>query len=511
MGKSKVSKSLCLLLSMLMVASICTSCKGSSQSSSGSASSGSATANLQPYELVWYKPGMGSVWPDSDKVTAALSTMLKKKINATLKIQTIDYSTYGQKMTLAISAGEKWDFCYTSNWLNDYLGNSAKGAYEPLDDLLSKYGKELVKSMPSYVLDAAKINGKIYGIPTNQCMAMIRGWCLKKDIVDKYHIDVSKIKSMDDLTPLLKDVKENDPQMYPIFAGMSTFQAGDLNNYNTGYVLELATSSSDIPLYINVKNKDFKVFDVIPSDQFKHYANLMRSWYKSGYIRPDAATVKDTLAEVKTGKYAVFSPGGIAPGDDATYESRYGFPVDVVWTSYPVVASSSILSGMTAINKSSKDPARAMMAVNLFYTDQELYRMFCNGIEGEDYTMADSTHVKATAKSKYNPSMDFLIGNVMNNYLRVGQASDLHKQIADLNKSAAVSPLNGFNFDASKVKTQIAQVSAVVMQYYPVISTGSGDPNSVLAEFDKKCKEAGLDDIMKEAQTQIDAWRASNK
>ena len=56
-----------------------------------------------------------------------------------------------------------------------------------------------------------------YAIPTYKEMADSRGWTYRKDIAEKYNINMDNIKTFDELLPVLKMIKENEPNMqYPI-------------------------------------------------------------------------------------------------------------------------------------------------------------------------------------------------------------------------------------------------------------------------------------------------------
>ncbi|OPH47918.1 hypothetical protein BC351_39180 [Paenibacillus ferrarius] len=51
----------------------------------------------------------------------------------------------------------------------------------------------------------------------------------------------------------------------------------------------------------------------------------------------------------------------------------------------PVTSTSSIANIMFSIAKNSKDPERAMMFLNLLYSDKELINLIDYGIEGKHY------------------------------------------------------------------------------------------------------------------------------
>ena len=55
-----------------------------------------------------------------------------------------------------------------------------------------------------------------YAVPTNKEKVHNWGYLLKKDLVDKYDMDVSKITSIESLEPFLKIIKDNEPEITPV-------------------------------------------------------------------------------------------------------------------------------------------------------------------------------------------------------------------------------------------------------------------------------------------------------
>lgn len=76
-------------------------------------------------------------------------------------------------------------------------------------------------------------------------------------------------------------------------------------------------------------------------------------------------------------------------------------------------------------------------------------------------------------------------------------------------KEAPASPLSGFVFDNSNVKTENANVTAVVNEMLLPLVTGSVDPEEKIPEFLSRLETAGVQKIIDEKQAQLDAWNAS--
>ena len=73
------------------------------------------------------------------------------------------------------------------------------------------------------------------------------------------------------------------------------------------------------------------------------------------------------------------------------------------------------------------------------------------------------------------------------------------------------SPVFGYSFKSQSVSTEIAAVESVIAQYTPSLNAGALDPAKALPEFINALKAAGIDNIIKEQQSQIDAWKAEKQ
>ena len=210
-------KQLLLCMTMILSVSLFISACGSNTANPGSSSNetaspspnatekGSEEKALDPVELVWYT--VGTAQPDHQLVMDEVNKILKEKINATLKLNVIDWGAFDEKMKVITSTNEAYDLAFTSSWANNYASNVLGGAYVPLDELLQKYGKNIVEQVPEMYWDATKVNGKIYGSLNYQMYFIARGLAFNKGLVDKYNFDVTSVKKPSDLTPFLTNLK----------------------------------------------------------------------------------------------------------------------------------------------------------------------------------------------------------------------------------------------------------------------------------------------------------------
>ncbi|MFD2331722.1 ABC transporter substrate-binding protein [Cohnella sp. GCM10020058] len=481
---------------------------GASTSATASASAPSP-ANLAPVELSWYVPGTPQ--KDTELVEAEIDKYLKEKINATVKIKFIDWSSFEQKINAMTATGENLDLVFTASWFNNYITNAGKGAYVPLNDLLDQYGPHLKEKFGKY-LPSAQVNGKLYAIPYNiSAMALQRGIDVSKELADKYRFDPTGIKKLVDFEPLYAQIVQNEKGIIPV--GMDNNQRSYLAMYTLPYMF----IDNKLPGAVKQGDDSLTVVNQYETPEFKQYAELMRSWNEKGFINKDSVSLKDSDTPLKAKKFAGIVDNA-APGWDVSFKNNYGFDIYQVTTTEPEITTSGIFSSMTAISKTSKNPERAMMLLDLVNSDPALLNLFAFGIEGKHYAVVDSSSdikiikrpdgVTAETNGYDLNGGGWLFADpwMLYDYSpdRVAQV-EAQKAFVD---TAKLSPILGFVFNPDAVKTQVASVTAIFDQYMPALGSGSLDTDKALAEFTDKLNKAGAKEIVQEMQRQIDAWKA---
>jgi len=491
------------LITRLLAATVITTMLGgcgSKPTANTTANESAKSETSKAVELTWYN--IGTPQADTQVVQDKMNEILKKTLNTTIKITTFDWGSYDQKMNMKIASGEDFDLCYTANWACNFNSSASKGAFVPMDDLLAKYGKDITTQVPKKYLDGGIINGKMFGIISYQIMAGGTAFAYNKELVDKYNFDISKVKTLSDVTPFLESVKKNEPDKIPYQANV--LDAGDIMK---GY--DNFTSVPSFPAQVAFNDSNVKVVNIYDQPQAMEYYKLQQDWYKKGYIKKDAASVKDYKAETGTKKYAMFGTVN-KPGVATDQTSQFGYDIVTNQVGEEYITSSSLTSSLVAISKTSKNPDRAMMFINEMFKNKELYNMWCFGIKGTHYNVAENV-VTPIANSAYNPNTDWEIGNQFNALIRKGAPADVWDQTKKLNDSAILSPLIGFTYDNTNVKSENAQISAVLSEYMAVLGSGMSDPETTLPELNTKLKKAGLEKVIADAQKQIDTWKAANK
>ena len=296
MSKAKRICSL-LLISLLAFTLILTGCTGpiTPGTSSDTPTETEDSPKTQPEEptvkLTWYLVGNRQE-PDTPKVLEEANKYLKDKLNVSLDLYVFGWGDdYDQKVNTALAAGEPIDIVFTANWAANYNVNAASGYFTELNGYLAKYPK-IKEILGEDFLNGSAINGKNYAVPTNKEKVHNWGWLLKKDLVDKYNMDVSNIKTIEAIEPLLKIIKENEPEITPVcIATMDApFQLLDWDRI----------SDDDVPGALYPDNRDYTIVNhFLAPESIEHY-KLMRDWANKGYIHPDAATMQNQVELMKS-------------------------------------------------------------------------------------------------------------------------------------------------------------------------------------------------------------------
>ncbi|MDG0792128.1 ABC transporter substrate-binding protein [Cohnella ginsengisoli] len=464
-----------------------------SASPSASSASPSASSELPPVELTWYYP-QNAANADLQLVNDAVNKITKEKINATVKLNPFDFGTYEQKMNTMTAAGEKMDIVWTSSWWFKFDQNQLKGAFLPLDDLLKTSGQKLYDSLDKKFWDDATLQGKIYAVPNFQFSAQRASVVIQKRFIDKYKLDTSTIKKMEDLEPFLKQIKEGEPGITPF---------GTWKGFYTALLYGIDTK---VPVYY-----DDPTNTVLPdvTDEMRANYALAHSWYTKGYINQDAATLKSAADVYNKGTTAVWFDWTGKPGSEVEYKAADGGN-DVVLVPLGEPVFTGAASTLNAISRTSENPERAMMFLELVNTDKELYNTLVYGIEGKHYTKTTGNFIKIDQNAGYFTNTDWIFGNITNEYLPEGSPADKIEQTIKMNNEARVSKYNGFVFNGEAVKTEIANVNAVNGEYAASLGSGTLDPAKYLPIYEEKLKKAGAEKIRAEKQKQLNEWLAAN-
>ena len=157
-------------------------------------------------------------------------------------------------------------------------------------------------------------------------------------------------------------------------------------------------------------------------------------------------------------------------------------------------------------------PEKAMAVINLFYSDPTLVNLYIYGIEGKDYTFTDKENgLVHVMDSPGWQEGSWTCGNAKIGYVPDDYPANINELWDEYNKNADKSPLFGFSFDSTNVKSEVAAVENVVSKYRAIVGCGIADPEETMTKVNEELEAAGIQKVIDEMQKQVDEWQASQK
>lgn len=522
----KVSRPLCLVISIFMLLSLLlTGCSGGGQGDSSTASEASTVADsgtkvdkaaeteLAPYLVKWYIPSSGTgAEPDEKLIEEEMNKYLKDKINTTVDINLINLGDFNTTIRTIIQSGEKVDLFFSCSWgVADYIEMARDGwVVELTDEMLDKYAphaKEVLSSTP--YLEGAKVNGKLYHLPCNKELGFSAGMLFNKALIDKYNIDLSTVNKYSDLYPILQMIKEKEPDVYPL----DTCRASNPSQFITS----LGNTASSV--FVNIVypmngTKWINIFDVPEAVEIFKTAAM---YNKAGFVRKDAATVNDIMPDMKAGK--IFAAHyQLKPGKDKEVS---GLTPGVEWVqkvlSDYVVKTGDTTGSMMTIPTTCEDPARVLMFYDYFYYDKNMLTLVNYGIENKHYVKADENTVdyapateNGTKTGWKPPFTSWTVGDQFQNYILKGEDADKYANLKAFN--AMCKPFGdstGFMFDNTNCRNLYEKLYAASGTDWTLLNLGVvDDVDATIAKQLKIWNDAGLQEMLAEYNKQFEAWKA---
>lgn len=468
---------------------------------------------LPPVELTWYLIGNGQP-AGTEEVMAALNELPQMQaINTKLNIVVYGWGDYDQKVQLMFSGNEECDLVFTSGWANPYINGSLNGNFIALDDLLPQYAPNTWAQMPAAAWTMSKVDGKIYAIPNQQIWYNSYGVLTRKELAEKYGLDLANVNTYADLTPYLAALKAGEPQLGDKLVSDLLGVTGTTSGEVAGY--EVVNGVIDGAM-IKAGDTNRTIVDYYQTDAYRQAMDLLHSWSVAGYLPKEAAGFNDLIAQRQNGFFPVFLH--IAkPGNDGELATSAGGE----WIMKNLTQHlylSGVTSTLTAVCASSKNPERAVMFLDLMNTDPVVYNMVAKGLEGKSWIWVDEANKVIgfpegvdASNSPYYLNIDWELGNQFNAYYTNPKQVGAWEATAQGNQEAALPLAGPFIFDPTPVQAEIAACGTATSQFDNLTKLGAVDPSDAeqgLAAFIAARQACGVDKIIAEAQNQLNAFMA---
>ncbi|MGG1554137.1 extracellular solute-binding protein [Paenibacillus ferrarius] len=412
------------LTAVLSASSLVACSSGSSKSSSAPAATGAAATAAAT--SAGPKPELKSlqIWQKDDYNTYPVAKYLEQATGYKVQYDMLPQDKPQDKLNILIASGEPYDAVTTGGGTDFkalYSDYARKGALVDLGPLIDKYGPNIKAAIDPEALEAAKVDGKLYAIPTRTLSFAATSLYIRQDWLDK--VGMKAPTTLDELVAVLKAFKEKDPG-----------GNGDKNipltiNGDSAFIANIA-GAFGLPNFWNDVNG--KLTPRVLDPAYKDYVAFTGDLFKQGLIDKEFAANKDATAKEK------FTSG--KAGMIMMNWSDVPAIADALTKNIPTAKAAFIpaLKGkdgkmglsaakgfdrITYIPKSSKHPEDAIKWMNA-KLEKDTFRTMAIGEENKHYTFKDGqyTPIQPIFTDERNQANNFLTGTDDKNYPTYWQA-----------------------------------------------------------------------------------------
>ena len=467
--------------------------------------------------------GGGSL-DDAHRIYSKVDSIVYEKLGFHVDFEPYGYTDYANKLSMKIATGENFDMCYSGSLLSGmtYSSAAADGVFADITDALPQYAPDVYNSLDAKVWEAAKVDGKIYGVINEQLFARSTGVAIDKQVVEALGLTQEQIDTNGwtyrDVIRKAMEYIEADPTISPEGKVPSTTLI--LGNGWDEFImqshgLDALGANSYYPGVIEAVEGKTQVINQFESKYFKEFADFCREMHEEGWIAEDQDRLPVTSNQrVRlTGTYYPYV-------SDAALFNSIGRDFVQFRFGSPLMSTSNVTSSMTAINVRSSKVDKCLKFINLLHTDKELFNLLTIGEEGLEYQWKtdyddnekEYQYVSYIKTSKYKPMADWAYGNEFNAYRKRGYSETWVEEVRAINNGAKYSPAYGFAFVPSRdLESALDGAYLVAQDYIDMFLDGSfsNDKNNdqIIAEMNQAMAPY-VSKIISAKQAQLDAFLA---
>ena len=438
---------------------------------------------------------------DAKEVIEAANKVSREKlgIEVELEFQPSD------RINLMMASGEYYDMVFTSYWLNSFDKNAEAGLYYDITDLVEHETPALYKSIGKY-WDCARIGGRIMGVPILKDMGAEEMFRLNADYYEeKKGMQIpERSDGLASLEPYLEAYKEDYPNKYPLAMDKSGVP-GFFNCVET-------IAGGIIVIPYNQKTKIPQAMSIWDCDLLMDRYRTLHSWYKKGYIHPDAATIDSTNSDKSIPvRFGVAWKGYMGYSNP----EQWGFHVKTSTYEGPFLSRQSEQGAMFGICAAcTKERAiECLKYIELLSTDRKFRDILAYGIEGEHFEYLENGTVLQTQKGidRY-PANLYTTGSVVNASVEsisrevLSDPDQWKKVYEEYETDGIYSQTRGFYYDITRMESTVTALQAIYSDYSTELRTGTSDPDVVMPKMKKRMEAAGFNELLEDVQNQLNEW-----
>jgi len=504
----KKQKLLVIVLVVSMIAGLLGGCsqKNESKKTSNGSIQTSDTDNNKNEDSTGKMETLTILYPgdESDRMTSFIENEFAEKMAAELNLKVemvyLPWDTYWDQRDIMLAANEPIDLYW------DGLPNLSQMVNEkqamPLDDLLSKYGQDILKVIPMNHIEGAKVNGEIYGIPSSYACssAMYQYVTVRQDLMDA--VGMTDLNTPEDLKEYATKVNDQFPELKgpgdTIFKPLTRYYQPE--PYTNVGKEEMAVYGEDTG----------KVYSYYETDAFKNVAKFNRDMFASELYAEELSTnYNERSSRMQTGLY-IWTEGSFGK-DTEIADAVKANAHDSILKNYLLADDKPRYITATGgevlcIPNTAPNPEGAMKFINWLYSSQANYLFAIYGVEGKDYEMVDGRINRLVTNDFF---YEWMFRNKNYTVFTPSTDDEYIEQYQHWDDDAKLSNAIGFIFNNENVKEIETAIYEVCTKDLAPIRDGFVDFDKNYDAAIKKLKDAGIDEYIAEIQRQFDEFMAN--
>lgn len=466
--------------------------------------------------LVFYMVGERS--PDEEGMLEELNRMLLRDINATVEFKWMDWNEVLDKYPLILASGEVFDGCYATNWL-DFYKYVQRGAFQDITDLLPGACPDIVRMASEDTWQSVTFRGRIYGIPRDGEEEFNMDGIIYREDLRKKH-GVPPITRMEDFEAYFQAIRDHEPGMKP-----SSLDFVNDHFYTFLYFHQLSGMELYNALYVyygfvtDPKDQSGKMIPFYEVPAYRDMVTLMNRWQSKGFwtaadLANNNYANNITEAEIGAGTAAAWGVTASHYHEALEFIKEYHPDWELGFYYRPSEAvrkdRTDTMEDGAAISVSSKNPERALMAINQMITQPEYIRLLTYGVEGRHYVIN---------KDGYPAYPEGVTADTAGYRIRVhpfgwlAYGPDVYQKphnlatdiLLEMQEQAITPALLGFYFDTTQLTVEISDIADVLIQYEKPLRWGfvKASVDEDIAELKAQLEMAGIEKVRAELERQV--------
>lgn len=468
------------------------SASGGAASTSGSQDSAGSQGSAGSGEIVnlkWVTIGNGMP-SNYDTWIASVNSYIGEKIGVNLEMEVIPWGDWDNRRNIIVSTNEPYDIIFGNG--NNYIADINLGAYMDITDMIESNMTGLMELMPEKYWDGVRVKDRIYGIPTYKDSSITNYSIWDKELVDEYNLDIKSMITLDSMTETFETLKA-DKNDYPVY----------VKNDGLYFIFDVYDQIGGGTQILGVRydDKDARVCFTLEEKDIMDQLKIIHDWYQKGIINPDAATLTEGR---------VYNMWRVAQGWESagvtSWGPQMGKDVVVQQIEKTILSNETVRGSLNMVSINTKYPEKCLQLLDMVNCDTKLRDLFYYGEEGVnfEYTADGKVHKinNDWALAGYTQGSFFTVTTLDTDEFNQWD------EVKALNEAAQSSVMLGFTFDTNSVADQLANCREIWLRYRSEVMTGVQDPEVVVPKIKEELMKAGWQNIMDEAQRQVDEFMA---